>query len=65
MAATSALEAWEACDKADTVFILVCSGLLLAAVGLGYSGYSTRRSGLASFHACHLGYRVLLNSLET
>jgi hypothetical protein len=30
MAATSALEAWEACDKADTVFILVCSGLLLA-----------------------------------
>ncbi len=43
--------AWEACDKIDTVFILVCTVFcwtIVPAVGLGYSGYSTRRSGLAS-----------------
>jgi ammonia channel protein AmtB len=59
MAATSILEAWEACDKTDTAFdktdtafILVCSAFcwpIIPAVGLGYSGYSTRRSALASF----------------
>lgn len=45
-------KAWEACDRVDTVFILVCTVFcwtIIPAVGLGYSGYSTRRSGLASF----------------
>lgn len=49
----SVLEAWEACSKIDTVFILVCCVFcwpIIPAVGLGYSGYSTRRSGLASFY---------------
>jgi ammonia channel protein AmtB len=52
MAGTSVLEAWKTCDKTDTTFILVCSVFcwpIIPAVGLGYSGYSTRRSGLASF----------------
>lgn len=45
-------EAWEACDKTDTLFVLACVVFcwpIIPAVGLGYSGYSTRRSGLASF----------------
>ncbi|KAI1624928.1 putative ammonium transporter [Exophiala viscosa] len=45
-------KAWEACDKTDTVFVLCCTVFcwtIIPAVGLGYSGYSTRRSGLASF----------------
>jgi Amt family ammonium transporter len=49
----SVLDAWEACSKIDTVFILVCCVFcwpIIPAVGLGYSGYSTRRSGLASFY---------------
>lgn len=52
MVHSAVLQAWEACDKTDTVFILVCSVFcwpIIPAVGLGYSGYSTRRSGLASF----------------
>jgi len=52
MTVSDVLAAWEACDKTDTAFILVCSVLcwpIIPAVGLGYSGYSTRRSGLASF----------------
>jgi ammonia channel protein AmtB len=52
MARTAVLEAWKACDRTDTAFILVCSVFcwpIIPAVGLGYSGYSTRRSGLASF----------------
>ncbi|KAL1620241.1 hypothetical protein SLS56_009733 [Neofusicoccum ribis] len=47
------VEAWAACDKIDTVFILVCTVFcwpIIPAVGLGYSGYSTRKSGLASFY---------------
>jgi ammonia channel protein AmtB len=50
--ASSVLEAWEACDRIDTVFILVCSVFcwpIIPAVGMGYSGYSTRRNSLASF----------------
>ncbi|EKG19686.1 Ammonium transporter [Macrophomina phaseolina MS6] len=53
MAVESVLQAWEACDKVDTVFILVCIVFcwpIIPAVGLGYSGYSTRKSGLASFY---------------
>lgn len=45
-------KAWEACDRIDTLFVLVCTVFcwtIIPAVGLGYSGYSTRRSGLASF----------------
>src|ERR1700712_4662300 len=52
MTASSVVQAWEACSKTDTAFILVCSVFcwpIIPAVGLGYSGYSTRRSGLASF----------------
>ncbi|KAF1809233.1 putative ammonium transporter [Eremomyces bilateralis CBS 781.70] len=52
MIASEVVQAWEACDKTDTAFILVCSVFcwtIVPAVGLGYSGYSTRRSGLASF----------------
>lgn len=49
----SVLAAWESCSKTDTLFILVCSVFcwpIILAVGLGYSGYSTRRSGLSSFY---------------
>ncbi|KAF2458455.1 ammonium transporter AmtB-like domain-containing protein [Lineolata rhizophorae] len=52
MGAASIAEAWEACDKTDTVFVLACSVFcwsIIPAVGLAYSGYSTRKSGLASF----------------
>lgn len=45
--------AWEACSKTDTLFILVCSvfcWLIIPAVGLAYSGYSTRYNSLASFY---------------
>lgn len=45
--------AWEACDKTDTLFILVCSvfcWLIIPAVGLACSGYSTRFNSLASFY---------------
>lgn len=45
-------QGWEACDKTDTLFVLTCTFIcwtIIPAVGLGYSGYSTRRSGLASF----------------
>lgn len=47
------LAAWEACDKTDTAFILVCSVFcwpIIPAVGLGYSGYSHKRNGMASFY---------------
>jgi len=52
MATSTVLTAWEACSKTDTLFILACSVFcwpIIPAVGLGYSGYSTRKSGLASF----------------
>lgn len=45
--------AWESCDKIDTLFILVCSvfcWLIIPAVGLAYSGYSTRFNSIASFY---------------
>lgn len=43
---------WEACDKTDTLFVVICSVIcwgIIPAVGLGYSGYSTRHNSLASF----------------
>ncbi|KAL3454400.1 Rh-like protein/ammonium transporter [Aspergillus insuetus] len=49
----SVLSAWETCDKTDTLFILICSvfcWLIIPAVGLAYSGYSTRFNSLASFY---------------
>ncbi|OJJ37916.1 hypothetical protein ASPWEDRAFT_472050 [Aspergillus wentii DTO 134E9] len=45
--------AWSACSKTDTLFILICSvfcWLIIPAVGLAYSGYSTRHNVLASFY---------------
>ncbi|PYI05515.1 Rh-like protein/ammonium transporter [Aspergillus sclerotiicarbonarius CBS 121057] len=45
--------AWESCSKTDTLFILVCSvfcWLIIPAVGLAYSGYSTRSNSIASFY---------------
>jgi len=61
MVASAVVTAWEACDRTDTVFILVCSVFcwpIVPAVGLGYSGYSTRRSGLASFMPAILSVAV-------
>ena len=61
IAAAEVLKAWEACDKTDSAFILVCSVFswpIIPAVGLGYSGYSTRRSGLASFMPALLAVAV-------
>ncbi|CAD0097014.1 unnamed protein product [Aureobasidium mustum] len=61
IAATEVLKAWEACDKTDSAFILICSVFcwpIIPAVGLGYSGYSTRRSGLASFMPALLAVAV-------
>jgi ammonia channel protein AmtB len=52
MIPSAVIKAWEACDKTDSLFVLVCSVFcwpIIPAVGLGYSGYSTRKSGLASF----------------
>lgn len=43
---------WERCDKTDTLFVVICSVIcwgIIPAVGLGYSGYSTRHNSLASF----------------
>lgn len=61
MAVDAVLKAWESCSKTDTAFILVCSVFcwpIIPAVGLGYSGYSTRRSGLASFMPAVLSVAV-------
>jgi Amt family ammonium transporter len=61
MSAETVLKAWEVCNKTDTAFILVCSVFcwpIIPAVGLGYSGYSTRRSGLASFMPAILSVAV-------
>ena len=59
-------KAWEACDRIDTLFVLVCTVFcwpIIPAVGLGYSGYSTRRSGLASFIPAVLTICVVLDSV--
>ena len=61
MAIEDVPSAWDACSKTDTAFILVCSVFcwpIIPAVGLGYSGYSTRRSGLASFMPAILSVSV-------
>lgn len=61
MAASAVPQAWESCDRTDTLFILVCSVFcwpIVPAVGLGYSGYSTRKNGLASFYPAVLAIGV-------
>ena len=53
MAYDSVLEAWEACSKIDTLFVLTCCAFcwpIIPAVGLAYSGYSTRWNSIASFY---------------
>lgn len=52
---------WEACSKTDTLFVLVCCVFcwpIVPAVGLGYSGYSTHKSSLASFYPAILSIGV-------
>ncbi|KAI5359801.1 Putative ammonium transporter, ammonium/urea transporter [Septoria linicola] len=49
---TAVQAGWEACDKIDTLFILVCTVFcwpIIPAVGIAYSGYSWKRNGLTSF----------------
>ncbi|KAF2096811.1 putative ammonium transporter [Rhizodiscina lignyota] len=61
MAVSSILEAWERCSKTDTLFVLAASVFcwpIIPAVGLAYAGYSTRRSGLASFMPAMLSIGV-------
>ncbi|ORX95501.1 ammonium transporter AmtB-like domain-containing protein [Clohesyomyces aquaticus] len=45
------LKAWEACDRTDTLFVLVCSVFcwgIIPAVGIAYSGYTTRSNSLSA-----------------
>lgn len=45
-------EIWAQSDPVDVCFIIICVALcwpIIPAVGMAYAGYSTRRSGLASF----------------
>lgn len=52
MSASAIVTAWESCSKVDSLFVLTCSVFcwpIIPAVGLGYSGYSTKRNSLASF----------------
>jgi Amt family ammonium transporter len=45
------LAAWAACDRTDTLFVLVCSVFcwgIIPAVGIAYSGYCTRSNSLAA-----------------
>lgn len=61
MLSTEVLAAWDACDDTDSLFVLVCTIFcwpIIPAVGLGYSGYSTRRNGLASFYPALLSISV-------
>ncbi|CAK7212778.1 hypothetical protein SCUCBS95973_001581 [Sporothrix curviconia] len=51
--ASTVAENWANCDKLDVLFVITCSAIcwgIVPAVGLGYSGYSTRRNSLASFY---------------
>lgn len=64
---TEVLKAWEACDRTDTLFVLVCCVFckinrsissqrqlietgwgIIPAVGIAYSGYTTRSNSLAA-----------------
>ncbi|KAK3378737.1 ammonium transporter AmtB-like domain-containing protein [Lasiosphaeria ovina] len=49
--ASSVLQAWEACDKIDTLFILVCTVFcwtIVPTVGIAYGGYTWKRNGLSA-----------------
>ncbi|KAF1350139.1 ammonium transporter AmtB-like domain-containing protein [Delphinella strobiligena] len=59
--AAAVVAAWEQCDKVDTAFVFACCAFcwpIVPAVGLAYSGYSTRRNGLASFYPSILAMGV-------
>ncbi|EPE06828.1 ammonium transporter [Ophiostoma piceae UAMH 11346] len=49
---TSAVqEAWERCDKIDTLFVIFCTCIcwtIVPTVGIAYSGYTWRRNGLSA-----------------
>ena len=56
-AANKVVAAWEACDRTDTLFVLVCCLFcwpIILAVGFAYSGYSIRGNSLASFYPAFL-----------
>ncbi|KAK5070990.1 hypothetical protein LTR51_007003 [Lithohypha guttulata] len=55
------LDAWEACNKIDTAFVMTCCAFcwpIIPAVGLGYSGYSTRWNSIASFYPALIAVSV-------
>ncbi|KAM0756480.1 Rh-like protein/ammonium transporter [Meredithblackwellia eburnea MCA 4105] len=52
MSTLTPMEQWKVYEPANICFIITCTCFawpIVAAVGSGYSGYSTRRNGLASF----------------
>ncbi|KAK3987214.1 putative ammonium transporter [Cladorrhinum sp. PSN332] len=51
MATRSVMQAWEECDKIDTLFIMVCTVIcwtIVPTVGIAYSGYSWHRNSLTA-----------------
>ncbi|KAK3400040.1 ammonium transporter AmtB-like domain-containing protein [Sordaria brevicollis] len=49
MAVSPVLAAWEACDKTDTLFVLICTVIcwtIVPTVGIAYSGYTWKRNAL-------------------
>ncbi|KAK1834271.1 ammonium transporter AmtB-like domain-containing protein [Podospora conica] len=51
------LAAWEACDKIDTLFVLVCTVFcwtIVPTVGIAYSGYAWKRNGMSAAMAAVL-----------
>lgn len=59
--AAAVVAAWEQCDKVDTAFVFACCAFcwpIVPAVGLAYSGYSTKGNGLASFYPSILAMGV-------
>ncbi|KAK3352665.1 ammonium transporter AmtB-like domain-containing protein [Lasiosphaeria hispida] len=49
--ASAVLQAWDACDKTDTLFVLVCTVFcwtIVPTVGIAYSGYSWKRNGMTA-----------------
>jgi ammonia channel protein AmtB len=54
---SAVLAAWEACDKVDTLFVLVCTVLcwtIVPTVGIAYSGYAWKRNGMSAAMAAVL-----------
>ncbi|KAM7219017.1 Ammonium transporter AmtB-like domain containing protein [Rhypophila decipiens] len=51
MVTSPILEAWEACDKVDTLFIIVCTVIcwtIVPTVGIAYGGYTWKRNGMSA-----------------